>query len=487
MISARRFLRNHWGTALGLLAVGGFLAIVWSWLPLRPVTSWRVEESPRLLELSDDGRVLLCNVDRSVARAHHGGSAFLTFGELQVWDTSRGQLMTRLLDDNAVFSQASLAPDGRHVAVWFPEGKLQVFATNNGNAVGTVVAAENYKCRDNAFRFSPDGRTFAFVRGEIGEGLEVVIWNIEARREQAAFKNQSYAIAFSPDGRFLATVSHHNSKNDPPMQVMLWNSATGTLVRSFAPVKSRLYDKWILFSGDGKTVGLVGSPRDFPGPHLVELVAWDTSTGVQRFCNVAEFKDLFSCWTPRDCLDNWYQLRQSDEFFNLVELGTGKDVMRLPFPAKVKLHDYRILPRDGATDSESRTLFVCRNAESSGAGKLLDDMCEWLASWLPLNDLYDHYPATEISLWEMSSGRNLATIGAHHRDFCVSGNGRHFATVSGRNRIEIWDIPPRKPLGWFLGLAGLLLLLTLGGFWWQARRRKRKAALATEAIPCGTC
>ncbi len=37
------------------------------------------------------------------------------------------------------------------------------------------------------------------------------------------------------------------------------------------------------------------------------------------------------------------------------------------------------------------------------------------------------------------------------------------------------DIPPRKPLGWFLTLAGLLLLLTLGGFWWQARRRKRKA------------
>jgi hypothetical protein len=44
-----------------------------------------------------------------------------------------------------------------------------------------------------------------------------------------------------------------------------------------------------------------------------------------------------------------------------------------------------------------------------------------------------------------------------------------------------------RPLGWFLGLAGLLLTLTLGGFWRQARRRKRKAALATEAIPCGTC
>jgi hypothetical protein len=41
---------------------------------------------------------------------------------------------------------------------------------------------------------------------------------------------------------------------------------------------------------------------------------------------------------------------------------------------------------------------------------------------------------------------------------------------------------PRKPLGWFLGLAGLLLLLTLGGFWWHARRRTRQAALATEAI-----
>jgi hypothetical protein len=53
-------------------------------------------------------------------------------------------------------------------------------------------------------------------------------------------------------------------------------------------------------------------------------------------------------------------------------------------------------------------------------------------------------------------------------------------------RISTWDIPPRKPLGWFLGLAGVLLLLTLGGFWRQARRRKRQAAARTEAIPCGT-
>ncbi len=59
------------------------------------------------------------------------------------------------------------------------------------------------------------------------------------------------------------------------------------------------------------------------------------------------------------------------------------------------------------------------------------------------------------------------------------------ATMNGDERLEIWDIPPRKPLGWFLALASLLLLLTLGGFWWQARRRKRQAALATETIPCG--
>src|SRR5262249_57993590 len=129
MIIARRFLRNHWGKALTLLALLGAFALVWWLLPATPTTSWEVQETTRLLQLSRDGRVLLANVDR-LSRV---GIAHLTYGELQVWDTSRGKLITRLLDDNAAITAASLAPNGKYVAAWFPNGQLKVFATDSGS------------------------------------------------------------------------------------------------------------------------------------------------------------------------------------------------------------------------------------------------------------------------------------------------------------------------------------------------------------------
>jgi hypothetical protein len=88
------------------------------------------------------------------------------------------------------------------------------------------------------------------------------------------------------------------------------------------------------------------------------------------------------------------------------------------------------------------------------------------------------------TLWEIATRREIARFDAEDAA-AFSPHGKLLAVRPDDDTLQIWDIPPRKPLGWFLGLAGLLFLLTLGGFWRQARRRKRKAALATEAIPCG--
>src|SRR5262249_53028748 len=101
---------------------------------------------------------------------------------------------------------------------------------------------------------------------------------------------------------------------------------------------------------------------------------------------------------------------------------------------------------------------------------------QWLISWLPTSITQGFDSDTEITLWHVRTRAPVAAMNGNYRDFRFAPNGRCFATISSDNRIEIWDIPPRKPLGWFLGLAGLLLLLTVGGFWWQvpARREKRR-------------
>src|SRR5262249_13120821 len=134
-----------------------------------------------------------------------------------------------------------------------------------------------------------------------------------------------------------------------------------------------------------------------------------------------------------------------------------------------------ILPRDDGVNSGPRMLFVHRALDPNEAQTAVQQMWAWLSSWLPVNVAKPRLPVNEITLWDLFTERNLASISGDYSHLCVSGDGRKAAALNGDSRIEIWDIPPRKPLGWFLGLAGVLLLLTLGGFWWQVRRWKREA------------
>src|SRR5262249_18066747 len=123
-----------------------------------------------------------------------------------------------------------------------------------------------------------------------------------------------------------------------------------------------------------------------------------------------------------------------------------------------------------------------------GGKGMVDSFGLRLKRWFPAFPISFNPFDGAVVLCDTRTSTELSVI-SDADDFIVSADGNFLATYREADRtISIWDIPPRKPLGWFLGLAGVLLLLTLGGFWWQvpARREKRKAALATEAIPCGT-
>ena len=110
--------------------------------------------------------------------------------------------------------------------------------------------------RLEAVAYSPDGKRFATG----GWGGAINVWDAENRPNHAARRRRSarsrlltiatsascvFALAFSPDGKFLAS-----GTNDPRGFIKIWNSTTGSLVKALSAHADAVLS--LAYSRDGK-------------------------------------------------------------------------------------------------------------------------------------------------------------------------------------------------------------------------------------------
>jgi len=163
------------------------------------------------------------------------------------------------------------SPDGRTLAVTGRVGKsIQLWDIERGQQIWEASPTDAYGV--NCISFSPDGKTVSYSHWE--EPLE--IRDTESGSLVKTLRvagHRPTAVAFSPDGRFLASAS-----NNPQPRIKIWDVDSDTVVGTLTGHPSGVRAEGIAWSPDSRTlVSVTGLNTNIAG----EVLLWDlTKNGI---------------------------------------------------------------------------------------------------------------------------------------------------------------------------------------------------------------
>lgn len=260
--------------------------------------------------------------------------------------------------------------------------------------------------------FSPDGRTVA--AGSLND--TVILWDVATRKELTRI-DRNELVAFSPDGKLLATAGGRAYDSE----ARLWDTGT---YKEIAKVEDLKHDvKTISFLAGGNTLALACSNGS--------IVLWDVAT--RKTQKTLEIPDRFiseAAFSPdgntvaisglKKPLDDQYVPGDAYEVIKLWDIGAGKEL------GTFSGHRFRV--HSIAFSPDGKTLLTC-----GGDGT--------------------------IKLWEVATQKELATLQGYKggtQSAVFSPQGNLFASCDRDKTLKLWDVAERRILAVFEGHSNIL-------------------------------
>ncbi len=302
--------------------------------------------------------------------------------KVKVWDAATGQLIRTLEGGRYVI----FSPDGRRLAAGTALGPVVLWDIVTGQEVRALkVSPGGMMGGKGPWVYSPDGGRLAVSSG-YGHDARVTVWDAANGQQFGAmlpYNSNVTSIAFSPDGRRLATGTVDGA-------VMVWDTETGRESRSFKGRTSAVIS--LAFSSDGSRLTSVCS--DWTAK------AWDVTTDQETL--TLEASQTIGC-LAFDMNNAHLAYASADLRYKLWDLETGHEVRTLK----------------GHTGRVSSVVFSPDR--------------RWLA--LALLD-------NTVRVWNVTEWRESLILKGHTNNVSIvafSPDGRRLASASGDKTVKVWD------------------------------------------------
>jgi WD40 repeat protein len=146
--------------------------------------------------------------------------------EVSLWDMARRSRIATINPGGTVYGP-TLSPDGTVLAVSHYQLGIILLDLARRSRIATLASA-------NSVAFSPDGKTLASVNG----GHQISLWDVARHTRITSMTTAAWPqnVAFAPDGRTLVVVEAINAKRS---KVTLWDTTRQTRVATLPGTAAR--------------------------------------------------------------------------------------------------------------------------------------------------------------------------------------------------------------------------------------------------------
>jgi WD40 repeat protein/tRNA A-37 threonylcarbamoyl transferase component Bud32 len=298
------------------------------------------------------------------------------------------------LNEGALVRAVAISPDGSLVASGRARSAVTIFDTATGERRAALLG---HTGQVMAVAFSPDGVRLASVSGTPARKGEIKVWDVESGEELWSAPGSQACVAFSPDGRLVAAGAGKT--------VRVWNAALG--VRQFVLTGSAGGVVAVAFSPDGKYLASADLDTATPGEggHNVRVYDLAMRQQVMAFDGGHHFPQVLA-FSP-----------ESDRLVWAASDRTRPVVWDLRKSAAVKFPG-------GRAGAEHRGGITAVTFSPDGSRMVTGSLDRTVRAW-------DVRTGEETTSW---LGHTAAVWGVS-----FSRDGRRLATGAADGEIKLWD------------------------------------------------